>query len=148
MDYDIYNILFSYKVCGGTALSLFSPEELELLICGCPVLDFSQLELAATYEDGYSAQHPTIRMLWNIFNNMTIKQKKAVLMFVTGSDRVPLKGLSNLTFIIQKHGPDSDRLPAALTCFNRLLLPPYSSEEKLKERLIVAIENSKGFGLT
>ncbi|XP_020912607.1 ubiquitin-protein ligase E3A [Exaiptasia diaphana] len=137
-----------HKVCGGSALTLFSPAELELLICGCPVLDFSQLRSAATYEDGFSPEHPTIVMLWNVFNSMTIKQKKAVLMFVTGSDRVPLKGLSNLTFIIQKHGTDSDRLPAALTCFNRLLLPPYSSEDNLRERLVVAIENSKGFGLT
>jgi ubiquitin-protein ligase E3 A len=87
-------------------------------------------------------------MLWHVFNDMNVHQKKAVLMFVTGSDRVPLKGLSNLTFIIQKHGPDSDRLPAALTCFNRLLLPSYEDQEKLRERLIVAIENSKGFGLT
>jgi len=30
-------------------------------------------------------------------------------MFVTASDRVPLKGLANLTFVIQRNGPDTDR---------------------------------------
>ena len=135
-------------MCGGEALTLFRPDELELLICGCPVINFHELELAATYEDGYNYNHSTIQMLWEVVSEMTLGQKKAFLMFVTGSDRVPLKGLANLTFIVQRHGEDSDRLPAALTCFNRLLLPEYKSKEKLMERLIVAIENCKGFGLT
>ncbi|KAI8847705.1 hypothetical protein BC829DRAFT_395682 [Chytridium lagenaria] len=39
------------------------------------------------------------------------------------------------------------RLPTALTCFGRLLLPEYESKEKLANRLITAIENAKGFGL-
>ncbi|CAH3043669.1 unnamed protein product [Pocillopora meandrina] len=137
-----------HKVCGGEVLTLFRPDELELLICGCPVIDFYELEVAATYEDGYNHSHPTITMLWKVVNEMTLEQKKAFLMFVTGSDRVPLKGLVNFTFIVQRHGEDSDRLPTALTCFNRLLLPEYSTRVKLKERLIVAIENCKGFGLT
>ena len=50
-------------------------------------------------------------------------------MFVTASDRVPLKSLGNLTFVIQRNGPDTDRLPTALTCFGRLLLPEYSTKE-------------------
>lgn len=141
-------ISLSCQVCGGQVLTLFRPDELELLICGCPVIDFYELEVAASYEEGYNHTHPTIIMLWKVVNEMTVEQKKAFLMFVTGSDRVPLKGLVNLTFIVQRHGGDSDRLPTALTCFNRLLLPEYSTREKLKERLIVAIENCKGFGLT
>lgn len=112
------------------------------------MIDFYELELAATYDEGYTHNHPTVAMLWRVVNEMTLEQKKAFLMFVTGSDRVPLKGLVNLTFVVQRHGEDSDRLPAALTCFNRLLLPEYSSRQKLEERLIVAIENCKGFGLT
>jgi hypothetical protein len=48
---------------------------------------------------------------------------------------------------MQRGGPDTDRLPTSHTCFNILLLPDYSSKEKLKERLAVAIENAQGFGL-
>jgi hypothetical protein len=73
--------------------------------------------------------------------------KQKLLVFVTSSDRIPLNGLKSLTFVIQRNGPDSDRLPTALTCFGRLLLPEYSSEEKLKDRLTAAIENASGFGL-
>ncbi|KAJ8914588.1 hypothetical protein NQ315_017293 [Exocentrus adspersus] len=48
---------------------------------------------------------------------------------------------------VTKNGPDSDRLPTAHTCFNVLLLPEYSSKEKLKDRLVKAINYSKGFGM-
>ena len=33
-----------HEVCGGPALRMFIPEELELLICGNPSLDFLALE--------------------------------------------------------------------------------------------------------
>ena len=39
------------------------------------------------------------------------------------------------------------RLPMAHTCYNVLLLPEYGNKEKLKERLMKAIDYSKGFGM-
>lgn len=51
------------------------------------------------------------------------------------------------SLVISKNGDDSNRLPTAHTCFNHLLLPSYSSKEKLKNRLRLAIEQSEGFGL-
>ena len=45
-----------HTVCGGDCLQLFRWEELELLICGSPVLDFEALERAAQYDDGFSRQ--------------------------------------------------------------------------------------------
>ena len=39
------------------------------------------------------------------------------------------------------------RLPSAHTCFNHVLLPDYSSKDKMKEKLLKAIVNSEGFGL-
>ncbi|KAI9343917.1 hypothetical protein DFJ73DRAFT_841034 [Zopfochytrium polystomum] len=136
-----------HRVCGGKAVKMCRAEELELLLCGTADLDFSDLENGADYDDSYHAEHPFIRQFWSIVHEMTYDQKKKLLMFVTASDRVPLKGLGNLTFVVQRNGPDTGRLPTALTCFGRLLLPEYSTQEKLKERLITAIENAKGFGL-
>lgn len=78
---------------------------------------------------------------------MDLDRQRNILEFVTASDRVPLNGLGVLVFVIQRNGPDTDRLPTALTCFGRLLLPEYSSKEKLENRLLIAIENAKGFGL-
>jgi len=39
------------------------------------------------------------------------------------------------------------RLPMAHTCFNHLLLPPYKTRKRLKEKLTIAINNAEGFGI-
>ncbi|CAO3568922.1 unnamed protein product [Mortierella alpina] len=136
------------KICSGPALKLLRPEELELLLCGNSDLDMHDLEASCMYDDGYSTSHTLIKEFWQIVHEeMTAEQHKQLLVFVTGSDRVPIRGLKDLMFVIQRNGPDSDRLPTALTCFSRLLLPEYADKDKLKERLVTAIENSHGFGL-
>lgn len=87
------------------------------------------------------------RYFWEVVHEMTAEQKRALLQFATGSDRIPVGGMSKLRFIIAKNGPDSEKLPTAHTCFNVLLLPEYSTKEKLRERLMKAISYCKGFGL-
>lgn len=50
------------------------------------------------------------RQFWAIVHqDLTNEQKKQLLLFVTASDRVPVGGLKELTFYIQRNGPDSDR---------------------------------------
>jgi len=136
-----------HMVCGGPTLQLFRPEELQLLLCGNPTLDFNELEKAAIYDDGYTDEHWIIQAMWRVIKAFDNNQKKKFLFFCTGCDRAPIKGLSQLQFVVTRAGPDSDRLPTAHTCFNHLLLPEYSSEEKLRDRLLVAISNAEGFGL-
>ena len=70
-----------------------------------------------------------ISWFWEVVHGFTEAQKKRLLMFVTGSDRVPIKGLASLQppFVISRNGPSSDRLPTAHTCFNHLLLPAYKA---------------------
>ena len=46
---------------------------------------------------------------WEIVREFNDTQKKQLLAFVTGSDRIPIGGLSKLRFVIVKNGPDSDR---------------------------------------
>jgi ubiquitin-protein ligase E3 A len=46
---------------------------------------------------------------WEITEEFTDEQKKQLLFFATGSDRVPIGGLARLGFLIAKNGPDSDR---------------------------------------
>jgi ubiquitin-protein ligase E3 A len=55
--------------------------------------------------------------------------------------------LSSLPFFVGRHGPDTERLPCASTCFNHLLLPEYSSKTKLRDKLLAAVENAEGFGM-
>ena len=135
------------QVCGGPALSLFRPEELELLLCGLPHLDFAALEKVTCYEGGYHPAHPLILSFWSVLHAFPLHLKKRFLFFTTGCDRAPIQGLAELRLTIQRSGPDSDRLPTSHTCFNTLLIPEYLTRERLRERLTTAVENAEGFGL-
>ncbi|XP_044263019.1 ubiquitin-protein ligase E3A [Tribolium madens] len=126
---------------------LFRPEEIEILICGSKNFDFDELESSTEYDGGYTSESQIIKDFWSIVHALSFEDKRKLLQFTTGSDRVPIGGLSRLKLVIARNGPDSDRLPTAHTCFNVLLLPEYSSKEKLKDRLIKAISYSKGFGM-
>ena len=134
-------------LCGGPALQLFSPTELERLVCGTPCLDFEGLEKAAKYDGGFHPEHRVVRWLWQVIGRLNNDEKKSFLKFVTGSDRAPIGGLANLRVIVQRDGADSNKLPTSHTCFNTLLLPSYRSSDKLEDRLRLAILNAEGFGL-
>jgi len=136
------------SVCDGNALRLFEPDELQLLVCGSPVLDFFELEKATSYDNGYDKDSPTIKLFWDVVHNeLSDAEKKKLLFFATGSDRSPIGGLGKLNFVITRHGGDTDRLPTSHTCFNHLLLPEYGSKIKLLRLLKKAITNSTGFGM-
>ena len=143
----LYRYRIDDQVVVGHSLKLYRYEELELLICGLPHLDFRDLEKVARYDGGYTAEHPTVRNFWSVIHSLPMTDKKKFLAFATGCDRAPVGGLSKLPLLIQRSGPDSNRLPSSHTCFNVLLLPDYCSREKLQERLIVAIQDTQGFGL-
>lgn len=64
-----------HSVCGGDCLQLFRWEELELLICGSPVLDFEALERVTQYDDGYARDHPTILMFWKFVHEQPMEVK-------------------------------------------------------------------------
>ena len=138
------------KVVHLSSLLLLSPEELELLMVGQPHLDFKELQAHAAYvgDEGWNADHPTVQYFWDYLHNQcSFEMKQKFLLFVTGSSKSPVGGLGKLGLKIQRQGPDSDHLPTAHTCFNTLLLPEYTSLEKLSERLGKAILECEGFGL-
>ncbi|KAK9367295.1 HECT-domain-containing protein [Lipomyces kononenkoae] len=129
---------------------LFTPAELMALTQGQDVQDFDvdELKRVTQYDDGYSPIHPVIEWFWQIVKSFTSKDRLQLLEFVTACPRVPVvDGISGVTFVIQRNGPDSDRLPTSLTCFGRLLLPEYRNKEKMEQMVRTAIAHSKGFGL-
>jgi len=51
------------------------------------------LEKLAEYKNGYSADNHTIRLFWEVFHDLTQADKKKFLLFLTGSDRIPILGM-------------------------------------------------------
>ncbi|PVU93439.1 hypothetical protein BB561_003272 [Smittium simulii] len=143
----ILNFENKFDIVGNSFVMNLSPVELELIVCGSSDLDFEVLDKTTIYDGGYTRETPVIRYFWDTVKSFSEKQKKKLLFFTTGSDRVPIGGLGKMKFVIVKNGVESDRLPTSHTCFNALLLPEYDNEPKLKERLLSAINNSEGFGM-
>ena len=59
---------------------------------------------------------PCCRWFWEAVHSMDLEDKRKLLQFTTGSDRIPVGGLAKLKLIIAKNGPDSDRLEEWKIC--------------------------------
>ncbi|OCT71800.1 probable E3 ubiquitin-protein ligase HERC4 isoform X2 [Xenopus laevis] len=136
-----------HKVCGGKVLELFQPNELQAMVIGNTIYDWKELEKSTEYKGEYWAEHPTIKMFWEVFHKLALEKKKQFLLFLTGSDRIPILGMKSLKLVIQPTGGGEQFLPVAHTCFNLLDLPKYSNKETLQSKLIQAIDHYEGFSL-
>lgn len=132
---------------------IFNELELELLMSGLPDIDMADLKANVEYT-GYSSSSPQINWFWRCVEQMDQEDLARLVMFVTGTSKVPLEGFSALQgmngaqkFQIHRVSGDTKRLPSAHTCFNQLDLPEYASAEVLKERILCAVrECNVGFG--
>ncbi|XP_012502624.1 PREDICTED: probable E3 ubiquitin-protein ligase HERC6 isoform X2 [Propithecus coquereli] len=135
-----------YKVCDKEILRRFKPEELMTAIIGTTDYDWKQFEQNSKYDQGYYQSHPTIQMFWKAFHKLTLDEKKKFLLFLTGCDRMHVKGLQEMGIIFRCPETFSERdFPRSLTCHNILDLPKYSTMERMEEALQVAINNNRGF---
>ena len=150
-----------FTVCGGNALSLFRPEEIELLVRGSDEpLDVTSLRAVSTYEgwpkDRPPDQQPQVCWFWDFFERVQPGDQRKILSFITGSDRIPAMGATNLNIRVAllrqtntQGQPVSspDRYPSARTCFNIINLYAYDSRQRLEEKVWQAVQGSEGFGL-
>ena len=115
-----------YDLIPAELISIFSPTEVELLVCGLPDVDIEDLRTNTEYSQ-YSFNEPLISWFWDILRSFTSEEKALFLQFVTGTSKVPLGGFAALQgmrgiqkFSIHKFHGDTARLPSAHTCFNQV----------------------------
>ncbi|KAJ4908887.1 E3 ubiquitin-protein ligase UPL4 [Raphanus sativus] len=131
-------------------LEIFNEEELETLLCGeRDLFNMNEVLDHVKFDHGYTSSSPPVQNLLEILQEFDKEQQRAFLQFVTGCPRLPPGGLASLNpklTIVRKHGSDSSEtdLPSVMTCANYLKLPPYSSKENMKEKLIYAITEGQG----
>uniref|UniRef100_A0A3B5LU44 HECT and RLD domain containing E3 ubiquitin protein ligase 3 n=1 Tax=Xiphophorus couchianus TaxID=32473 RepID=A0A3B5LU44_9TELE len=135
------------KVCGGEILLLFQPSELMAMVVGNNNYNWEELEKNAVYKGEYTATHPTVRLFWEVFHEFPLEKKKQFLLFLTGSDRIPIHGMESLRIVIQSTTAEEHYLPVAHTCYNLLDMPRYQTKETLRRRLTQAVEQYEGFSL-
>uniref|UniRef100_UPI00358EE47C E3 ubiquitin-protein ligase HECTD1-like n=1 Tax=Myxine glutinosa TaxID=7769 RepID=UPI00358EE47C len=124
-------------------LILFTPEEVQLKLCGdqCPSWTAEDINNYTEPMHGYTRESPAFLRFVNVLCKMDPHERKAFLQFTTGCSSLPLGGLSNLQprLTIMRNVDACDRtFPSVNTCFHSLWLPDYSSEDIMRERLLSA----------
>nr|XP_043631865.1 E3 ubiquitin-protein ligase UPL3-like [Erigeron canadensis] len=146
-----------------SALQIFSPDELDYLLCGhkeCWEAD--KLVEHIKFDHGYTSKSPAVVYLLEIMGEFSPEQQRAFCQFVTGAPRLPPGGLAVLNpklTIVRKHSskassvtsnknglldPADDDLPSVMTCANYLKLPSYSSKEIMYKQILYAISEGQG----
>ena len=135
-------------------IAAFEPRELELVLAGVPEIDVADWKAQTEYRGGYWAGHPVCVWFWQVIEHRWDNERRLrLLQFVTGTSSLPYEGFAGLRgsrgpqkFAIEKWGVPP-ALPRAHTCFNRLDLPPYTSYDVLADKLNVAVDEGRTFGL-
>ncbi|KAI3736382.1 hypothetical protein L6452_15921 [Arctium lappa] len=146
-----------------SALQIFSPNELDYLLCGHRELwETDELVEHIKFDHGYTSKSPAIVNLLEIMGEFNPEQQRAFCQFVTGAPRLPPGGLAVLNpklTIVRKLSstasnvasnaaglsePADDDLPSVMTCANYLKLPPYSTKEIMHKQLLYAINEGQG----
>uniref|UniRef100_A0A8C1WGI6 HECT-type E3 ubiquitin transferase n=1 Tax=Cyprinus carpio TaxID=7962 RepID=A0A8C1WGI6_CYPCA len=137
-------------------LKPFDNKELELIIGGLGKIDLNDWK-ANTRLKHCVADSNIVKWFWQAVESFDEERRGRLLQFVTGSTRVPLQGFKALQGSTGSAGPrlftihlidaNTDNLPKAHTCFNRIDIPPYESYEKLYEKLLTAVEETCGFAV-
>ncbi|KAF5026121.1 hypothetical protein F66182_1769 [Fusarium sp. NRRL 66182] len=137
-------------------LSMFNQLELQRLVGGdSSEIDIDNLRHNTIYSGLYEIgddgeEHDTIKLFWKVMRGFTDAQRRDVLKYITSTPRAPLLGFSQLKpkFSIRDGGTDEERLPSTSTCVNLLKLPRYTSEDRLREKLLYAVQSGAGFDLS
>lgn len=62
-------------------------------ILGNENYDWEELQRNAKYKNGYTPEDETIKIFWEVFHELPLEEKKKFLLFLTGSDRIPILGM-------------------------------------------------------
>jgi hypothetical protein len=129
-------------VVPANTLSLFSSYDLELMVCGNPVIDLDLLRKHTQYR-GISSGSALVKNMWKALESFNQEERQMFIRFVWGRSRLPVtEGDWNQDFTVHllRSGRE-DTLPISHTCFFSLELPDYSTYEVLRDKLLFAIMN-------
>ncbi|RXG68740.1 E3 ubiquitin-protein ligase HERC2 [Armadillidium vulgare] len=121
-------------------LSLFTPFELETMVCGSPDIPLALLKSVATYK-GIEATSSLVQWFWEVMEEFTTAERSLFLRFVWGRNEIA-KNYSRLPYSI------STTLliisfPNHILVSSLLKMPRYSCKAVLREKLKYAIHFCK-----
>ncbi|CAM9390162.1 unnamed protein product [Ectocarpus sp. 13 AM-2016] len=130
-------------------LSILLPPEVASIVSGLQgEVNLSELRTNVWYVEsdaGFGCNHKSVRWFWEWANELTESDRRKLLLFWSGSSRVPPFGFEDDTlnedhrWAIDK-GPAANVCPTASTCDRRMSLPQYSSKEAAFKFLTITLE--------
>jgi hypothetical protein len=143
------------EIADVSALRCFTEDELDSLLCGGDAIEQSWDLSVDTLNrycklQGYMSGDKTIVALFEVISEFTPVQQRQFVRFLTGCPRLPLGGLKNispsLTIVRDTQstfGMQDSFLPTVKTCTNTFKLPPYSSKEVLRQKLLLSMREGQ-----
>lgn len=119
-------------------LENLTPEDLEQIIIGNPIIDVDDFVQHVVVAGGYTNQSPQFIWLVGLLRDFRNEQRRDFLRFFTGNTHLPIEGFKGLhqpVTIVRSDDPTSN-WPTAATCFYQLKVPAYETEEILRARFI------------
>ena len=130
-------------------ICIFTNSELELLFCGVPTISVENMRQYVSRRGEISPQ--TLEWFWGCLSTLPQADLARLLHFITGSSQIPIGGFAayDPPITIAASVSEVDSIPTAHTCFNELVLPRYSSYNKLLQAIYVALNyGSEGFAFS
>ncbi len=119
-------------------VKLFSWDQLEVLVCGNPIIDIALWKQQSS-STGLSTR--TVAWFWKVMESLSNKEQSAFIRFAWGRSRLPpLKEFTTKMRLTSGSG----RLPVAHTCFFSVELPEYETEDEMRHGLLTAIHFGVG----
>ena len=86
---------------------------------------------------GWTESHPVVQRFWRVMSELTDKDRSQFLRFSWGRSKLPKSEPWPRQFKLTYKNAGDEMLPIAHTCFFQLELPQYSTDQIMKERLLV-----------
>ena len=125
---------------GGHALTLLSPGEVRALA----TVDAVPLDIAALRAH---SRAPRLPWFWDTWSALAPRDQRRLLAFITGSESLPLTGLTLAIESIPLSPDMGLPLPWSSTCTLTLFLPQYPDAATEADKIRKALEHYRGFGL-
>lgn len=127
-------------------LCLFTWQELEERVCGSRDIDIEMLKRHTEYA-GIDPHAPFVEYFWRALESFSPAQRRSFVKFAYGQEHLPSSDAEFDTFprirmmlkASRARGDPDHTLPHADTCFFNVELPAYSSEAKMRERLLTVV---------
>lgn len=139
------------EVVPTAVLSLFTPLELEQLVCGRPDVDVDMLQRHTEYAAGLDEHAPHIRHFWSVLRGFSQGNRLRFVKFAWAQERLPTTDrdyvTGNVRLLLKPwplSGDPDGALPLADTCWFNVALPPYSSRDVMQRQLLRAIHHAGG----